>query len=352
MKRFPWFLVVFLTSALISSGGADTEQIEHPLRLELDLIDGSRLIGIPSLEAVSVQTSYAKMAVPLSRLLTIKMGADHETATLDLRNGDQLKGVISLGPIKLETVFGQVAVGVALIRELRVALPGRALLAALREGLVLHYSFDRDEGGTVTDGSGKQNGGTVRGARWTPKGKAGGAYDFDGTDAFIELGPSRLYKATGQLSGCAWVQPRGKSAIVLSNYRGGGAYKGQFFFAADNSGVLDVIFGQDPGVLLRYITKGLEIPMGDWHHVAFSYDETRGAGQKVKFYFDGKEAGVGLIQGEGNGGPILDTADNLRIMAHRATGANTHSAGLVDEVMLFDRALQESEIQEIYESQK
>jgi len=338
---------------LAGVAAAEQDKEDPQLRLELNLIDGSRVIGTPSIESVPLQTSYAKIRVPLKQIQTIKMGDDHETAALDLQNGDKLKGVVSLAPLKLETVFGNVAIGVEQIRELRVVLPGRALSAALREGLVLYYSFDRDEGGSVTDGSGKNNTGAVQGAKWTPKGKAGGAYDFSGKDDFIELGPTRLYRTTGQLSGCAWMQPRGNHAILLSNYHGGGAYKGQFFFAygADTGG-LDLLLGQDSGMMLRYLTRGLEIPGGEWHHMAFSYDESRGDGQKVKFYIDGKEVAVGLIQGEGNGGPILDTDENLRIMAHRATGANTRSAGLVDEVMLFDRALTATEVQQIYDLRK
>ena len=42
------------------------------------------------------------------------------------------------------------------------------------EGLVLHYTFDVDEGGTVTDQSGNGHEGTVHDALWTSGGKRGG----------------------------------------------------------------------------------------------------------------------------------------------------------------------------------
>ncbi|MEI6082974.1 MAG: family 16 glycoside hydrolase [Verrucomicrobiota bacterium] len=129
MKQITFCILVFVTIALVGPAHAEQDQAEQPLRLELDLIDGSRLIGVPSIEAVSVQTPYANMDVPLNRLLTIKMGEDHETASLDLQNGDKLKGVVSLGPIKLATVFGKVSVSIEHIRNIRVMLGGRALPA-------------------------------------------------------------------------------------------------------------------------------------------------------------------------------------------------------------------------------
>lgn len=99
------------------------------VRLALDLVDGSHIIGTPGIEAVPVQTSYAKMDVPLKFIQTIKLDEDHQAAALDLQNGDKLKGIITLAPIKLDTVFGTVSVAVEHIRVLRVILSGGALPA-------------------------------------------------------------------------------------------------------------------------------------------------------------------------------------------------------------------------------
>ena len=108
--------------------GGDAEK-GQALRLVLELTDGSRLVGTPGIESVPVQTSYARMDVPLRQLVTVRIDADHETASLDLKNGDKVKGVVNLSPIKLETVFGKVSVGIENIRELRVVLSGGVLPA-------------------------------------------------------------------------------------------------------------------------------------------------------------------------------------------------------------------------------
>jgi hypothetical protein len=51
------------------------------LKVELELSDGSRLIGTPGIVTVPVQTAFAKMDVPLTQIQTLKIGDDHETVS-------------------------------------------------------------------------------------------------------------------------------------------------------------------------------------------------------------------------------------------------------------------------------
>lgn len=61
-------IVIFMMtlSALLfldtASAGED-KKAEPQLRLEVDLVDGSHIIGVPGIESVPVQTSYAKMGM-------------------------------------------------------------------------------------------------------------------------------------------------------------------------------------------------------------------------------------------------------------------------------------------------
>jgi hypothetical protein len=101
-------------------------QTNGTLRLAVELMDGSRVIGTPAIASVPVETPYAKMNVPLHQIQTLKIGEDHETVTLDLRKGDKLKGVITLAPLKLETLFGSVSIGVEHIKQINVSIGGRS----------------------------------------------------------------------------------------------------------------------------------------------------------------------------------------------------------------------------------
>jgi len=178
-------LTVTLAALLLGgwawAGNEDTNPPPQTLRAELDLTDGSHIIGIPKIESVPVQTSYARMDIPLRQILSMKMDDDHETASLVLSNGDKLKGVVALKPLDLTTVFGPVKVNIEHLRTIIVS-SGEGMPAILARSLVLHYSFDRDEGVVVTDQSPKKNNGSIRGAQFATKGKSGGGMQFDGAN--------------------------------------------------------------------------------------------------------------------------------------------------------------------------
>jgi hypothetical protein len=58
MRRFRFHILVLSMMTLVSSAWAGEDKTEPRLRLELDLVDGSHIIGAPVIESVSVQTSY------------------------------------------------------------------------------------------------------------------------------------------------------------------------------------------------------------------------------------------------------------------------------------------------------
>ena len=124
MKKFTLCMVIFSAMAMIGPAWAGNDKEESQCCLALDLDDGSHVTGVPGIESIPLQTSYAKMDIQLKEILTIRIEEDHEKASIDLRNGDKLKGVISLEPIKLETVFGTVKIGVEHIRKIDVVLSG------------------------------------------------------------------------------------------------------------------------------------------------------------------------------------------------------------------------------------
>jgi hypothetical protein len=186
MNRLRRASALVTIAALAISAWAEQAPTNAPLRLAIELVDGSRIVGVPAITAFPVQTAYARMAIPVSQVSSIALADDHENAAFQLANGDKLQGVLTLGgPLKLATVFGSISVGTEHIKRLRVRPAGGALPAALQDSLVLCYSFDRDEGDKTTDGSARENHGAVRGPRFTPEGQSGGALVFDGADDFL-----------------------------------------------------------------------------------------------------------------------------------------------------------------------
>lgn len=97
--------------------GAQAEQL---VTLEVTLTDGSRVVGKPATEKVSVETDYAKIAIPLNQIASVTVGDDRKTASIVLRNGDNLAGKLRLDQINLEACFGSVLIPLDKLAMLKV----------------------------------------------------------------------------------------------------------------------------------------------------------------------------------------------------------------------------------------
>ena len=116
--------VILISLAAVGAVWAEQETENAKPRLTLELLDGSRVIGVPTIRAVPVETPYARINVPLERILSIRLNEKQKTAAFELQNGDRLKGVMDLGPIDLETVFGKVSIATELIQSIGVTSGG------------------------------------------------------------------------------------------------------------------------------------------------------------------------------------------------------------------------------------
>lgn len=352
MKTFALFSIGMCTAmALFGAAWAEEDKTEPRLRLELDLVDGSHVIGTPHIESVLVQTSYAKMEIPLDQIRSIRLEGNHETASVDLQNGDRIKGVINLAPVKLDTVFGKVSIGIEHVRELRVVLAGEALPKALRKGLVLYYSFDRDEGGKVTDRSDKKNDGTVHGAKWVADGVNGGACDFDGRTSYIDVDydpACGLFPANTPFSVSAWFRTQESAPIeptIVSTHMAGagGGYMLCLDWVGQHDGRLRWLVADHDGAWL-WAKKSLND--GRWHHVLATW-----SANQISLYQDGELQGSQPTPGDIS----YPHRASFRI-GHTcsAGGARELSQyyfnGQIDEVTVFNRALSEDEVKLIYNS--
>jgi hypothetical protein len=137
---------------------SENELKVEPLRLAIDLVDGSHIIGVPSITSVPVKTSYAKMDIPLAKMLSIQMDGDRETSSFTLRNGDKLKGVLSITEFEIETIFGKHSIGIDHVQVIDVhhgkfSLPGKRQTTGTRNDIpmgsgwvidAVNYTFNSD----------------------------------------------------------------------------------------------------------------------------------------------------------------------------------------------------------------
>ena len=117
---------------------AAVEPEELPPSIELTLIDGSRLSGVPALTTVPLTTSFAELELPLTQIRSLEIAAVREQVLIVLQNKDKLTGHTKLKEIRLAVLFGEVVVGVEHIKRM-VVFPGGIKIA---EGLLLWNRLD------------------------------------------------------------------------------------------------------------------------------------------------------------------------------------------------------------------
>ncbi len=337
MRRFTFYMAILATMALAgrSWAGSDrTNDASQQLRFELVLMDGSRIFGVPGIQSVPVETSYAKMDVPLKQVLAIKVDENHETASLDLRNGDKLKGVVGLAPIKLRTIFGDVVIGIEHVREFRVLSTSEVLPESLMKGLVLRYSFDHDEKGKVTDFSGNENHGKAHGTTWTPEGKVGGACRFPGNDNSIDLG-NRNFKGNPAITLSVWIRPEPGYNTIFGKFYGSATREYKVYHS--NQGVAFAANYDD-----RTETPVNSVPLNQWTHVVVVASEGH-----AFIYLNGKMTSKGRYEY-----PMTEGANNLYIGHEEDVGGVREFHGTIDEVMIYNRALSDDEVKQIFDAQK
>jgi hypothetical protein len=332
-KIFLMFLVACSLVWTAASACADpaTAPVMH---LVLDLSDGSRIIGIPDIDGFKVTTQYAGLDVQFSQVRTVEFGANH-AAQLSLQNGDLLNGKLAITEIAVKTIFGQVTVSLANVRRMRVAGQG----GAMPEGLVLHYTFNKDEGGKVTDTSGTGNDGTVEGGVWSDDDRPGGAMKFSGDHQRIAIKNSASLQLQ-DFTILAWVKLAGtNNRVTMTGWSGGGMVfgygQGGYAMGFDGRGNLTLT-----KVGIDNVSLNSGINDNSFHQIGVTKK-----GSKIVFYVDGAA----------RQGPDYSTNFEFRTdVAVSARGDNMDSwfLGAVGEVEVFNRALTDDEVNGIYDSQK
>ena len=231
---------------------------------------------------------------------------------------------------------------------------------SLREGLVLDMTFDQDEagsgvimdssgkarGGKITDHSGQGNHGVAAGVRWTADGQRGGAYEFtaEGDEIVISNNKSLNPK---QLTLAAWIKTsytddkwrrifdkswdQGYDLTMGGDWHGL-SYRGQV--------------GIEIGPRLKFIRSGIVVADGKWHHVAGTFD-----GNEEIVYVDGRPMGSPVPWKK----PVPSNSFNLIIGSNRSTPSEESGLsfiGLIDEPMMWNRALSANEVAFLYQSQQ
>jgi len=337
-----WFCLPWLVAEAESS--AEPAKPPAPLSLIVELTDGSRLIGTAEIETLPFIAKYGRMSLAMKEVASVTLGKDRETGKVTMKNGDNLQGVLDIGDLKLRTLMGEISVPIRHVSRIAVTK------GVIRRGLVLYYSFD-GKGEMARDLSGKGNHGKIHGAKWTAKGKVGGAYEFDGKSAYVSRdydGRSALFAVEPPLSVAAWFRTSSQSPLAQSVLGTHCAGRPDGYFLTVRTGPQwGGNFRGEIGFSLgaRLLSK-LPVNDGRWHHAVGTWD-----GEQARLFVDGSLQGLAKATRPALAYPNRPPFHVGHIPnAPPTRDSDYYFKGTIDEVMVFNRALPAKEVQLLWKS--
>jgi hypothetical protein len=208
-------------------------------------------------------------------------------------------------------------------------------------GLVAHWSFNEGSGDTVYDSSGNGHNGHITGAVWT-EGLKRGALQFDADDDFVEIGINRFDGDSGTIAGLIYVDSLREQAFFCQNDTD--AWGSQFGLFVHADGTLEYVHDTRTcrGALTRI--QGVQpLSAGEWYHVAVVSD-----GMHEKLYVNAAQLDTSTWDsGYPQGKWFADQCDADKTSYigrwHRSSD-DVSFKGKIDELCIYDRALDSSEI--------
>ena len=193
------------------------------------------------------------------------------------------------------------------------------------EACIGAWLFDEGKGNKAEDASGKNNHGKIDGAKWV-KGKFGQALDFNGKGDFVEIPDSdSLTKDIEEISILAWAHL--KRAVTQGTWNalvGKNPYPSGYLMWIE-------VPNQPCGLVFspaRHDDRAnFQMDLKKWYHLGF----TRAKKGDMKFYVDGKL----ITEAKSKAGTIATKPAPIMI----AGQSGQTFEGLIDEVMLFNQAI-------------
>jgi len=210
-----------------------------------------------------------------------------------------------------------------------------------QNGLIAYWDFNGD----AVDSSGNGNDGTVNGAILT-SGVLGQAYEFDGADDYVNFTSSLPPGSATKLTVSKWF----KLDNYHNNYRG---IWGKYI--SDSSRIGEEVYKD--GSLYFVMGNGANgysysppgtISLDQWYHTIIVYDGDGASNDdKVKVYVNG--VNQSLIH-DNIPSSLFSSSLDFKVGDSSVTGIHAPFDGIVDEVSIWDRALNPTEISQLYNS--
>jgi hypothetical protein len=211
----------------------------------------------------------------------------------------------------------------------------------MSDGLVGYWKMDEDDwngtAGEVIDSSGNGNNGTASGGATTNVGKFGNGGEFDGSDDYVDTGITDNIQ-NGDFTVSLWMNPNTD-----------GASSGRLVNKDPTGNGWSLSYGDPGNNRLRFFVRGMDdvsldtgsiIDIGNWYHVIGVFDNTN---NNRYLYVNGTLEAINMSD---TGTPNINSA--AIAIAAEAEDNTINFDGQIDEVRIYNRALSESEVKDLY----
>jgi type II secretory pathway pseudopilin PulG len=218
--------------------------------------------------------------------------------------------------------------------------------------LVARWKLDETSGLNADDSSGNGNDGTLRnmvGNEWISDGAVGGALNFDGSNDYIAI-QNLYYEGSGypEVTVAAWIRTNDGSDQIIASFDRNEYWRLEINGNGGGTGQI----GWDVRTSTGQVDYGstTTIDDGQWHHVAGVFDNGT-----LTIYIDGNPetpASGGSTFGRGNVRYGFLGVGSEATYFDGSRGPNNYFNGDMDDVRIYDRALDANEIAQLAETLK
>lgn len=193
---------------------------------------------------------------------------------------------------------------------------------------LFHHAYDDAQGFVARDASQAGNDGSLTSMEETDwvAGKWSGALDFDGVNEYV----TTTVPLTTDFTACVWMNP---DVVRTQGIIGDAGTLNNWRIYQQSGGRIE--FDGNPGEIWN-IQSPASVPAGEWTHVCGTFED--GTTDLATLYVNGEAVGTSTSDFTNSGTAVIQTSYN----------ANTRFDGKLDDVRMYSRALNESEIRNVF----
>lgn len=215
----------------------------------------------------------------------------------------------------------------------------------LDSGLAGYWKLDETTGSSASDSSTNGNAGTLTNMEngdWTT-GRIGNGLTFDATNEYVDMGDLTIVDGVTELTVSAWAKSSSlttERSMVTKSSCNGLADSGTFQLGAGSTtNYAEFVIYPSGGAPASYyvVTASTAMNDGNWHLVTGVYN-----GADIRIYMDGVLSATTTAAAG-------DLSANTRSIQIGACSGGFLWDNMIDEVRIYDRALSDDEIRQIYQ---